>query len=106
MDRKTIKENFDIETGLWTFPTLTTFKPKEMMDPQLIQHTKTCLMKTIQESTIELKPNPFGQNNTLKNCNCGRGYSNNTDYTLQGHSTLYIRIGLVHCAYFNLACVN
>ena len=33
--------NFDIETGLWTFPALTTFKPKEMMDPQLIQHTKT-----------------------------------------------------------------
>ena len=46
-------------------------------------------MKAIQESTIELKPNPFGQNNTLKNCNCGGGYSNNTDYTLQGHSTLY-----------------
>ena len=63
--------NFDIETRLWTFPALTTFKPKEMMDPQLIHHTKTRLMKAIQESTIELKPNPFGQNNTLKNCNCG-----------------------------------
>ena len=32
--------NLDIETGLWTFPALTTFKPKEMMDPQLIHHTK------------------------------------------------------------------
>ena len=98
--------NFDIETGLWTFPSLTTFKPKEMMDPQLIQNTRTCLMKAIQDSTIELKPNPFDQNNTLKNCDCGVGYSNNTDYTLKGHSTLYTRIGPVHCAYFNLPCLN
>ena len=57
----------DIETGLWTFPTLTTFKPNDMMDPQLIPHTKTRLMKAIEDSTIELKPNPFDQNNTLKN---------------------------------------
>ena len=75
------------------------------MDPQLIQHTKTCLMKAIEDSTIELKPNPFDQN-TLKNCDCGGGYSNNTDYTLKGHSTLYTRIGPVCCAYFNLPCVN
>ena len=101
-----MKETLILKTGLCTFPALTTFKPKEMMDPQLIHHTKTCLMKAIQESTIELKPNPFGQNNTLKKCNCGGGYSNNTDYTLQGHSTLYTRIVLVHCAYFNLPCVN
>ena len=98
--------NFDIETGLWTFPALTTFKPKEMMDPQLIQHTKTCPMKAIEDSTIELKPNPFDHNNMLKNCDCGVGYSNNTDYTLKDHCTLYTRIGPVCCAYFNLPCVN
>ena len=82
------------------------FKPKEMMDPQLIQHTNTCLKKAIEDSTIELKPNPFDHNNMLKNCDCGVGYSNNTDYTLKGHSTLYTRIGPVCCAYFNLPCVN
>ena len=94
--------NFDIKTGLWTFPSLTTFKPKEMMDPQLIQHTKTLLMKAIQDSTIELKPNPLDQNNTLKNCDCGAGYPNNTEYTLKGHSTLHTRIGPVCCAHYNL----
>ena len=77
-----------------------------MMDPQLIQHTKTCLMKAIQDSTIELKPNPLDRNNTLKNCDCGAGYSNNTEYTLKGHSTLYTRIGPVCCAYCNLPCIN
>ena len=54
-----MKRNLDIETGLWIFPALTTFKPKEMMDPQLIHHTKTHLMKAIQESTIELKTKSF-----------------------------------------------
>ena len=34
-----IEGNFDVETGLWNFPSLTKFKPKDMMDPQLIKYT-------------------------------------------------------------------
>ena len=35
-----------------------------------------------------------------------QGYSQETEYTLKGHSTLYTRMGPVRCSVFNLPCHN
>ena len=90
-----IEGNFDVETGLWNFPSLTKFKPKDMMDPQLIKYTKKRIITALEENgRVELNPDAY-KNNTLRMCDCSVGYSQETEYTLKGHSTLYTRIGPV-----------
>ena len=101
-----IEGNFDVQTGLWDFHSLTKFKPKDMMDPQLIKYTKKRIITTLEEnSCVQLKPNPYN-NKTLRMCDCGAGYSPETEYTLKWHSTLYTRMGPVRCSVFNLPCQN
>ena len=101
-----IEGNFDVETGLWNFPSLTKFKPKDMMDPQLIKYTKKRIITALENySGVELKPDAY-KNNTLRMCDCGMGYSQETEYTLKEHSTLYNRMGPVRCSVFNLPCHN
>ena len=68
-----IEGNFDVETGLWNFPSLTKFKPKDMMDPQLIKYTKKRIITALEENSgVELKPDAY-KNNTLRMCDCGAG---------------------------------
>ena len=105
LDRN-IEGNFDVQTRLWKFPSLTKFNPKDMMDPQLIKYTKTRIIIALEENSgVELKPNAY-KNTTLKMCDCGAGYSPETEYTLKWHSTLYTRMGPVRCSVFNLPCRN
>ena len=99
-----IEGNFDVETGLWNFPSLTKFKPKDMMGPQLIKYTKKRIITTLEEDCgVELKPDAY-KNNTLRMCDCGAGYSLETDYTLKRHSTLYTRMGHVRCSFSTCYC--
>ena len=37
-----VSGKFNIETGLWDYPALSKHKPKEMMDPQLVNSTLEC----------------------------------------------------------------
>ena len=77
-----------------------------MMDPQLTKYTRTRIIAALEgNSCLELKPNPYN-NKTLRMCDCGAGYSPETDYILKWHSTLYTRIGPVRCSIFNLPCHN
>ena len=101
-----IQGNFDVQNGLWNFHSLTQFKPKDMMDPELIKHTKTRIITVLEEnSCVQLKPNPYN-NKTLKMCDCGAGYSPDTEYIPKWHSMLYMRISPVKCEFFNLPCHN
>ena len=77
-----IEGNFDVQTGLWSSHSLTQFKLRDMMDPQLIKYTRTRIIAALEEnSCVEWKPNPCN-NKTLRMCHCGAGYSPETDYTL------------------------
>ena len=101
-----IEGNFNVETGSWNFPSLTKFKPKDMMDPQLIKYTNKRIITALEDFTgVKLKPSAYN-NNTLRMCECSMGYSQETEYTLKLHSTLYTRIGPVRCSVFNLPCHN
>ena len=63
-------------------------------------------MISLQENgCVELKQHGH-KNNALRMCECGAGYAQETEYTLKGHSTLYTRMGPVHCSLFNLTCHN
>ena len=65
-----IECNFDVETGLWTFPSFTKFKSRDMMDPQLIKYTKKRIMTAFEENRcVELKPHAH-KNNALRLCEC------------------------------------
>ena len=77
-----------------------------MMDPQLIKYTKKRIIIAFEEDCeVELKPDAY-ENNTLRMCDCGAGYSPETEYKLKGNSTLYTRMGPVRYSVFNLPCCN
>ena len=84
-----IEGNFDVETGLWNFPSFTKFKSKDMMDRQLIKYTKKRIITALEEDGgVELKPNAY-KNNALRMCDCSAGYST-------GNSSTHLK-GTVHC---------
>ena len=78
-----VSGKFNIETGLWDYPALSKHKPKEMMDPQLVNSTLECneiiSSKKLNTSTglyssFICKPSPFNPDGTPKACMCGRTY--------------------------------
>ena len=83
--------NFNIETGMWEYPSLSQHKPMEMHDVQLVQNTKLRSATSIKEDGIfTLKPCLQSLDGSLKRCECGEVY---TEEELAGVATLYIRIG-------------
>ena len=113
--KKSLPGNFNKETGLWEYKSLSTHKPYEMMDPQLVKHTQErnsiiCDQK-LDTSTglyniVDLKPSPFNTDGSRKCCKCGSGYGNSGTYFNLGNSTLYTRMGPVNCTYADLKCTH
>ena len=58
--------NFDIETGLWTFPSHSLLLNPRNDGPDNSYRTQEHAYKAIQDSTTELKPNPFDQKTPSK----------------------------------------
>ena len=91
--------NFNIETGMWDYPSLSQHKPMGMHDIQLVQSTKMRNAASIQENEVfTLKPD-----GSLKKCQCGEGYCEDE---LAGVATLYTRLGAIQCNYYNIVCSN
>ena len=62
--------NFNIETGMWDYPSLSQHKPMDMHDIQLVQSTKMRTAASIQENevfTLKL-------DGSLKKCQCEEVY--------------------------------
>ena len=91
--------NFNVETGMWDYPSLSQHKPMDMHDIQLVHSTKMRNSASIQENEVFiLKPD-----GSLKKCECGEGYCEDE---LVGVATLYTRIGAIQCNYYNNVCSN
>ena len=91
--------NFNIETGMWDYPSLSQHKPMDMHDIQQVHSTKMRNSASIQENKVfTLKPD-----GSLKKCQCGEGYCEDE---LTGVATLYTRIGAIQCNYYNIVCSN
>lgn len=111
---QTVNGNFDTVTGLWNFKSLTDHKPKQMMDPILVECTRrrneTCLLQHLQKDTglyglILLKPQAYDEQDNPIICNCGQPFIHDDgNYSYKGSGTVYGRTGPIHVNYFNLVC--
>ena len=93
---RSLSGHFDIASGLWKYPALSSHKPKEMNDPDLVnctqQHNDYISSHKLDHATglytgYILKPSPFDPTGQPKSCNCGSTYSEEGAYV--GKGTVY-----------------
>ena len=81
---------FNIESGLWEYPALSQQKPREMMDPDLVNFTlernemiasKKLNASTGLYSSYICKPSPVQEDGSAKTCNCGNVYITRHSFT-------------------------
>ena len=91
--------NFNVETGMWDYPSLSQHKPMDMHNIQLVHSTKMRNSASIQENEVFiLKPD-----GSLKKFQCGERYC---EEELAGVATLSIRIGAIQCNSCNITYSN
>ena len=110
---KNIKGHFDVSSGLWKYPSLSTQKPKEMMDPEIVNATQQCndyiTSQELDKSTglytgYILKPSPLDEAGQPKPCECQSTYSEEGAYF--GKGTVYTRLGPLEVKYYDTICQN
>ena len=110
---KNIKGHFDVSSGLWKYPALSTQKPKEMMDPEIVNATQQrndyITSKKLDKSTglytgYILKPSPLDEACQPKPCECQSTYSEEGAYI--GKGTVYTRLGPLEVKYYDTICQN
>ena len=106
-----VSGKFNIETGLWDYPALSKHKPKEMMDPQLVNSTLECneiiSSRKLNTSTglyclFICKPSKCNEDGSPKACMCGHTYVEGS--TPVQKRTLYTRLGPVEVEYHETLC--
>ena len=110
---KTIQEGtFNLETGLWNYPSLGDHEPTEMMDQNLVNHTQirnqcaSCGLPDT-ESGLNLYILKPSSDTTTANCECGSQYTYEEDsYELVKTAVLYTCLAALKCMCYNLKCQN
>ena len=81
--------HFDVASGLWKYPALSSHKPKEMQDPDIVnctqEHNDYISSYKLDHDTglctgYILKSSPFDPTGQPKSCNCGNTYSEEGAY--------------------------
>ena len=93
-----LQSNFDKNTGLWQYQSLSKHTPKDIFDEKLKKATRL-RMKLVIESpspdpTIDFKPNWRNSDGSPRNCECGGKYTEESLYQ-EGVATCYTRVGCV-----------
>ena len=103
---------FNLETGLWNYPSLSDHKPTEMMDQNLVNHTQirnqcaSCGLPDT-ESGLNLYILKPSSDTTTANCECGSQYTYEEDsYELVNTAVLYTCLAALKCMCYNLKCQN
>ena len=105
---------FNTETGLWHYAALTDHKPKEMFNPDLVQHTElrnkfATSGEIDQESGLRiyhLKPKSKDENGSQRTCSCGGIFQSEHGYKEVVRSILFTRLAPLKCISYNLICTN
>ena len=106
-----VSGKFNIQTGLWDYPALSKHKPKDMMDPELVnatlQRNELISARKLNPSTglycsFICKPSPFNPDGTAKPCMCGNQYVEGSTAIKKG--TLYTRLGPAEIQYHETVC--
>ena len=86
---RSLNGHFDVASGLWKYPGLSSHKPKEMQDPHIVNCTQerndyisSCKPDHATGLYTEyiLKPSPLDPTGQPKSCNCGSTYSEEVAY--------------------------
>ena len=103
--------HFDIASGLWKYPALSSHKPKEMQDQDIVNCTQE-RNDYISSHNLDhptglytgyiLKPSPFDPTGQPKSCNCGNTYSEEGAYV--GKGTVYTCMGPLQVKYYDTIC--
>ena len=108
---RSLSGHFDIASGLWKYPALSSHKSKEMNDPDLVnctQHHNDYIASCKLDHSMGwytgyiLKPSPFDTTGQPKSCNCGNAYSEEGAYVVKG--TVYTRMGPLQVKYYDTIC--
>ena len=106
-----IHGGFNKEQGLWEYPSVTTHKPREMMDPHIVNcteerndyiHSTKIDGKTGLYKTFHLKASTVTKQHTEIVCSCGTTYHKEGIYKDKG--TLYMCTGPVDIRYYDTIC--
>ena len=97
---RSLSGHFDVASGLWKYPALSSHKPKEMNDPDLVNCTQQC-NDYISSCKLDhatglytgyiLKPSPFDPSGQPKSCSCGNTYSEEGAYVGKGTVTPFVK---------------
>ena len=111
--KNSLSSSFNKQTGLWEYKSLSTHRPYEMMDDELIRYTnqrnENICSRKLNQSTglyngIDLKPSGFNENGDPLNCKCGSEYGTSGTYINSGQAILYTKNGPMNCKFANLKC--
>ena len=104
--------NLNTETGLWEYPSLSTHRPKELMDQQLMNvaqnsdkfATTTKIDETCGLKVYHLKPRQSDVYGNPRQCDCGGEYNGEDGYKQVQEITLYTCFAPLKCLCYNLVC--
>ena len=101
-----LESNFDKETGLWSYKSLSQYKPMMSHNKNLHFSTRERIQFVVNyepNQIIELQHPLTDQSGNQFVCECGLEYTQES-YVEEGTSKLYTRIGVAHIKYFGLKC--
>ena len=101
-----LESNFDKETGLWSYKSLSQYKPMMSDNKNLHFSTHERIQFVVNykpNRIIELRHPLTDQSGNQFVCECGLEYTQES-YVEEGTSKLYTRIGVAHIKYFGLKC--
>lgn len=109
-----VQGNFNLDTGLWEYKAKSKHIPRDMMDPELIVQTqirndfvraRNFDPETGLYGAYHLIPFPHDADGNPKPCQCGAQFPDTLGTQVQsGTTTLYTRMGAVHCICFDVPC--
>ena len=106
---RSLTGHFDVASGLWKYPALSSHRPKEMQDPHIVNCTQE-YNDYISSHQLDhatglctgyiLKPSPLDPTGQPKSCNCGNTYNKEGAYV--GKGTVYTP--MIQVKYYDTIC--
>ena len=102
---------FGVASGLWKYPALSSHKPKQMQDPDIVnclqEHNDYIFSCKLDHATglytgYILKPSPLDPTGQPTSCSCGNTYSEEGAYV--GKGTVYTCMGPLQVKYYDTIC--
>ncbi|CAC5425017.1 unnamed protein product [Mytilus coruscus] len=106
--------NFDVTSGLWSFPCISSHKPRKQQDPNLVQNIQhRYILGALNLNNVEngcIKGPHLIPDIPTSVCPCGAGWTSNQQLngvtTFSRVLTIYTKIAPVQCQVYSRSCIN